>query len=128
MDTPNHQLEDRFILHWLDDSRSHRILWILDLLNLDYEVKIYLRHPETWRGPLQLFDAHQLGKAPVLEVIFGDGRPPIKISELGFIIQYLLRYYDCQNIYTLPILINNWKLIIIYIILKGHYNIYKWHY
>lgn len=98
MDTPNHQLEDRFILHWLDDSRSHRILWILDLLNLDYEVKIYLRHPETWRGPLQLFDAHQLGKAPVLEVIFGDGRPPIKISELGFIIQYLLRYYDCQNI------------------------------
>ena len=68
MDTPNHQLEDRFILHWLDDSRSHRILWILDLLNLDYEVKIYLRHPETWRGPLQLFDAHQLGKAPVLEL------------------------------------------------------------
>ena len=61
-------------------------------------MKIYLRHPETWRGPLQLFDVHQLGKAPVLEIIFGDGRPPIKITELGFIIQYLLRVYDKENI------------------------------
>ncbi|RCK64577.1 Glutathione S-transferase 1 [Candida viswanathii] len=91
-------LEDRFILHWLDDSRSHRILWLLEILNLDYEVKIYLRHPETWRGPLQLFDVNQLGKAPVLEVIFADGRPPISLSELGFIMQYLLRYYDPEHI------------------------------
>ncbi|MCP8718668.1 MAG: glutathione S-transferase [Asgard group archaeon] len=82
----------------LDDSRSHRILWLLEILQLDYEVKIYLRHPETWRGPLQLFDVHQLGKSPVLEIIFADGRPPIKIAELGFIIQYLLRYYDTDNI------------------------------
>ncbi|RCK64364.1 Glutathione S-transferase 1 [Candida viswanathii] len=91
-------LEDRFILHWLDDSRAHRILWLLDILQLDYEVKIYLRHPETWRSPLQLFDVHQLGKSPVLEIVFADGRPRIKMTELGFIMQYLLRYYDPRNI------------------------------
>ncbi|RCK57819.1 Glutathione S-transferase 1 [Candida viswanathii] len=91
-------LEDKFILHWLDDSRAHRILWLLDILQLDYEVKIYLRHPETWRSPLQLFDVHQLGKSPVLEIVFADGRPQIKMSELGFIMQYLLRYYDPRNI------------------------------
>ena len=45
-----------------------------------------------------MFDVHRLGKAPVLEIIFGDGRPPIKITELGFIIQYLLRVYDKENI------------------------------
>lgn len=71
---------------------------MLELLQLDYEVKIYLRHPQTWRGPLQLFDVHQLGKAPVLEIIFADGRPSIKMAELGFIMQYLLRYYDPNNI------------------------------
>ncbi|CAD1811058.1 Glutathione S-transferase, C-terminal domain family protein [Candida parapsilosis] len=90
---PGHP-EDRFILHWLDDSRSQRILWLLEILQLDYEVKIYLRHPETWRGPVQLFDAHPTGKAPVLEIIFGDGRPSMKLAESGFIMQYLLRFYD----------------------------------
>ncbi|KAK6868833.1 Glutathione S-transferase 1 [Candida tropicalis] len=89
---------DRFILHWLDDSRSQRILWVLEILQLDYEVKIYLRHPQTIRAPLQLFDVHKLGKSPVLEIIFGDGRPSIKMAESGFIMQYLLRYYDTNNI------------------------------
>lgn len=73
---------------------------MLDLLELDYEVKIYLRHPETWRGPLALFDVHPTGKAPILEVIFGDGRPPIKLAETGHIMQYLLRNYDPKYILT----------------------------
>ena len=91
----------------LDDSRSQRILWVLEILQLDYEVKIYLRHPQTIRAPLQLFDVHKLGKSPVLEIIFGDGRPSIKMAELGFIMQYLLRYYDTNNILNQLILINN---------------------
>ncbi|CAK9439151.1 uncharacterized protein LODBEIA_P33750 [Lodderomyces beijingensis] len=92
--------EDRFILHWLDDSRAQRILWLLEILQLDYEVRIYLRHPQTWRGPMQLFDVHQTGKSPIVEIIHGDGRPPIKIAESGFIISYILRNYDPNYILT----------------------------
>ncbi|EGW31693.1 uncharacterized protein SPAPADRAFT_62299 [Spathaspora passalidarum NRRL Y-27907] len=91
--------QDRFILHWLDDSRANRILWALELLQLDYEVKVYLRHPQTWRGPLELFKEHPLGKVPILEIIFADPRrPPVKLVESGFIMQYLLKNYDPNHI------------------------------
>ncbi|CAI5758259.1 unnamed protein product [Candida verbasci] len=94
---PGHP-EDRFILYYLDDSRAQRILWLLEALQLDYEVKIYLRNPNTWRGPIQLFEGHPTGKSPILDVIFGDGRPPLKLAESGFIMQYLLRFYDSNYI------------------------------
>lgn len=89
---------DRFLLHWLDQSRSHRILFLLELLGLDYDVEIYLRHPETWRGPLELFQIHPSGKAPILEIFFADGRPSLKLAESGLIMQYLLKHYDPNNI------------------------------
>lgn len=89
---------DRFLLHWLDQSRSHRILFMLELLGLDYDVEVYLRHPETWRGPLDLFLVHPTGKAPILEIFFADGRPSLKLAESGLIMQYLLKHYDPHNI------------------------------
>lgn len=72
----------------------------MEVLDLEYEVKVYLRHPQTWRGPPELFKAHPLGKAPVLEVIFGDGSPPLKLAETGLIFQYLLNNYDHENLLT----------------------------
>lgn len=84
----------------LDDSRAQRIIWILELLELEYDVKIYLRHPKTFRGPKELYDVHPLGKSPVLEIIRGDGKPAMKLAESGFIIQYLLRHYDPHHILT----------------------------
>lgn len=85
---------DKFTLYWLDESRSHRIMWLLELLELDYEVDIYLRDPQTWRGPPELFQLHPLGKAPVLEIKFADGRPDLQLAESGLIVQYLLKHYD----------------------------------
>ncbi|RLV94930.1 Glutathione S-transferase 1, partial [Spathaspora sp. JA1] len=83
----------------LDDSRANRILWALELLELDYEVKVYLRHPQTWRGPLELFKEHTLGKVPILEIIFADpAKEPIKLVETGFMMQYLLRHYDPKHV------------------------------
>lgn len=84
----------------LDQSRAHRILWLLELLGLDYDVKVYLRHPSTWRGPSSLLKVHPTGKSPILEVKFGDGREPLILAESGFIIQYLLKNYDNDNLYT----------------------------
>lgn len=73
-------------------------MWMLEVLNLDYEIDIYLRHPETLRGPAELFQVHPLGKAPVLDIKFADGSPDLQLAESGLITQYLLKHYDPKNI------------------------------
>lgn len=82
----------------LDQSRAHRILWLLELLGLDYDIKIYLRHPTTWRAPPELLKIHPSGKSPILEIIPGDGLEPIQLAESGFMIQYLLKNYDPEHL------------------------------
>ena len=77
-----------------DNSRSHRIAWLLDILDLNYEVKLYLRNPNTMRVLKDLMKVHPLGKVPIVEIIFADGQEPLQLVESGFIIQYLLKYYD----------------------------------
>lgn len=56
------------IVHHLEKSRSHRLLWMLEELELSYEMKTYERDPVTIRAPESLRKVHPLGKAPVLEV------------------------------------------------------------
>jgi len=76
------------VVHHLADSRSQRILWLLEELDLDYEVKRYERDPKTYLAPPELKALHPLGKAPLLE---DNG---IVIAETGAIIEYLLETYD----------------------------------
>ncbi|KAM9909927.1 hypothetical protein OXX69_004976 [Metschnikowia pulcherrima] len=89
---------DKFTLYWLNDSRSHRIMWILEILQLDYEIEIFLRDPDTWRAPPELFHVHPLGKSPVLDINFADGRPGVQLAESGLIVQYLLKHYDPKSV------------------------------
>lgn len=93
------QLNKSIILTYtrINDSRAHRILWILEILNLDYEVLLHFRDPQTWRCNT-LFDVHPLGKAPILLIDFADGQPQLELLESGLIIQYLLKNYDPNNI------------------------------
>ena len=72
------------ILHHLNNSRSQRIIWLLEELGVEYEIKPYQRDPDTQRAPAELKAVHQLGKSPVLE---DDG---LIIAETGAIIVYLL--------------------------------------
>jgi glutathione S-transferase len=74
-------------LHHLNNSRSQKILWLLEELELPYELVRYQRDPETLMGPLALKALHPLGKSPVLEE---EGR---LLSESGAITQYLLARY-----------------------------------
>jgi glutathione S-transferase len=74
-------------LHHLNNSRSQKILWLLEELELPYELVRYQRDPETLMGPPALKTVHPLGKSPVLEE---DGR---LLSESGAITQYLLDRY-----------------------------------
>lgn len=74
-------------IHHLNNSRSQKILWLLEELELPYEIIAYQRDPETLMGPPALKAAHPLGKSPVLDE---DGK---LLSESGAITQYLLDRY-----------------------------------
>jgi glutathione S-transferase len=74
-------------LHHLNDSRSQRILWLLEELGLAYEIKRYQRDATTRLAPPELAAIHPLGKSPVVV----DGA--IKIAESGAIVDYLIRTY-----------------------------------
>lgn len=72
------------VLHHLNNSRSQRILWLLEELEVPYEVKRYERDLKTMRAPDSLTAIHPLGKSPVLE---HDGRT---FAETGAIVEYIL--------------------------------------
>jgi glutathione S-transferase len=74
-------------LHHLNDSRSQRILWLLEELGLPYEMKRYQRDAKTRLAPPELSEVHPLGKSPVIT----DGN--IKIAESGAIVDYIIRTY-----------------------------------
>jgi glutathione S-transferase len=73
-------------VHHLNNSRSQRIIWLLEELGLDYEVKRYERQP-TQLAPESLKSVHPLGKSPV---ITDDGKV---IAESGAIVDYLIETY-----------------------------------
>ncbi|WP_425063945.1 glutathione S-transferase family protein [Pyruvatibacter mobilis] len=72
------------IIHHLNNSRSQRILWLLEELGAEYEIKFYQRN-EINRAPPELKQAHPLGKSPIIE----DGN--FKIAESGAAVDYLIR-------------------------------------
>lgn len=74
-------------VHHLNNSRSQRVLWLLEELGLRYEIKKYQRDPDTLLAPASLRDVHPLGKAPVLT---DDGQT---IAESGAMIEYVLDRY-----------------------------------
>ncbi|MCM2291268.1 glutathione S-transferase [Allorhizobium sp. BGMRC 0089] len=73
-------------VHYLENSRAHRILWLLEELGLDYEVKSYARGRDM-RAPQRLKAVHPLGKSPVIE---DGGRV---YAESGAIMEYLIDTY-----------------------------------
>jgi glutathione S-transferase len=54
------------VVHHLNRSRSHRVLWLLEELGLDYEIVRYERDPKTMLAPASLKRVHPLGKSPVI--------------------------------------------------------------
>lgn len=74
-------------VHHLNDSRSQRVLWLLEELGLLYDIKKYQRDPATMLAPLSLLQVHPLGKSPVIT----DGE--LTVAESGAIIEYLVERY-----------------------------------
>jgi len=75
------------IVHHLNNSRSQRVLWLLEELNIPYEIKHYERDKVTMRAPRSLEAVHPLGKSPV---ITDNG---VTVAESGAIIEYLANLY-----------------------------------
>ncbi|TXD98266.1 glutathione S-transferase [Psychrobacter frigidicola] len=77
-------------LHHLENSRSFRILWLLEELGVDYKLTSYKRN-KAYLAPDSLKKIHPLGHAPILEV---DNQA---LVESGFIIEYLIKHYDTEQ-------------------------------
>jgi glutathione S-transferase len=75
------------IVHHLNNSRSQRVLWLLEELGLDYELRRYERDPATMLAPPELRAIHPLGKSPVISD--GDN----VLAESGAILEYLVETY-----------------------------------
>jgi glutathione S-transferase len=75
------------VVHHLNDSRSQRILWLLEELGAPYEIKRYQRDAATRLAPPELKEVHPLGKSPVIT----DGAETI--AESGAIVDYIVRKY-----------------------------------
>lgn len=73
------------VVHHLNESRSQRVLWLLEELGQPYEIRHYARDTTTRLAPPELKAVHPLGKSPVLEV---DG---LTLIESGAIVDYLIR-------------------------------------
>jgi glutathione S-transferase len=80
------------IVHHLENSRSQRILWMLEELGLDYQIKRYERDRKTMLAPPELKRVHPLGKSPVIEDRDADGGRVI--AETGAIAEYLVEKAD----------------------------------
>ena len=75
------------VVHHLNNSRSQRILWLLEELGVPYEIKHYQRDPATMLAPPSLRAVHPLGKSPV---VTDEGKT---LAESGAIIEYLVERY-----------------------------------
>jgi len=77
-------------VHHLNNSRSQRVLWLLEELQVPYEVVPYQRDPRTMLAPAALRKVFPLGKAPVIE---DGGRT---LAETGLIVEYLVECHGPQ--------------------------------
>lgn len=75
------------VVHHLNNSRSQRVLWLLEELGIEYEIKFYERDPKTMMAPESLRQVHPLGKSPVIT------DADLTIAESGAIIEYIVDRY-----------------------------------
>ena len=80
------------LVHHLNDSRSQRVLWLLEELGVPYEIKKYQRDAKTMLAPPELRAVHPLGKSPVVS----DG--DVTVAETGAIVEYLLDRYGAGRL------------------------------
>jgi glutathione S-transferase len=84
------------VVHHLNNSRSQRVLWLLEELGVEYDIKRYQRDATTMLAPASLRAVHPLGKSPVIT----DG--DLTIAESGAIVEYLVDRYGAGRLIPAP--------------------------
>ena len=79
-------------VHHLNNSRSQRVLWLLEELGLEYQIKRYARDPKTMLAPPELRSVHPLGKSPVIT------DEALTLAESGAILEYLIDSYGAGRL------------------------------
>jgi glutathione S-transferase len=80
------------VVHHLNNSRSQRVLWLLEELGLPCEIKAYERDPKTQLAPAALREVHALGKSPVIT------EDEVTVAESGAIIEYLVERHGAGRL------------------------------
>jgi glutathione S-transferase len=86
------------VLHHLNQSRSQRVLWLLEELGLPYEIRFYERNATTMLAPPELKKVHPLGKSPVIT----DADAGLTLAESGAILEYLVQRYGDGRFRPVP--------------------------
>jgi len=76
----------------LEQSRSHRILWLLEELKLKYELKTFKRRADKL-APAELKEVHPLGKSPIITIEAPGTSKPLVLAESGAIVEYLVDHF-----------------------------------
>lgn len=83
--------QPKIILHWLEKSRSQRIVWLLEECKVPYEIKTYKRVNKL--APPELKKVHPLGKSPVVTVQAPGQAEPLVLAESSAICEYLIDHF-----------------------------------
>ncbi|KAK1768485.1 hypothetical protein QBC33DRAFT_535134 [Phialemonium atrogriseum] len=78
-------------LHWLNGSRAQGTLWLLEQLEIPYELEIYHRD-KSMLAPAELAKLHPLGKSPVVTITPPGASEPIVLAESAFIVEYMCEH------------------------------------
>ncbi|MFT5683050.1 MAG: glutathione S-transferase [Myxococcota bacterium] len=105
-------------VHHLNRSRSTRILWMLEELELPYTLKVYKRNPKTMRAPPELAEVHPLGRAPVVSVgeqvlaesgaileHFADSHPTLRPTDPAALQEYRFWLHYAEGSLMPPLLV-----------------------
>ncbi|KAI9734889.1 MAG: hypothetical protein M1834_001969 [Cirrosporium novae-zelandiae] len=84
--------KSKITLYWLEQSRSQRILWLLEELSLPYNLQTFKRGSDM-RAPPELKEIHPLGKSPVIAIEPAGGGERIVLAESGNIVEVLCEFY-----------------------------------
>lgn len=82
-------------VHWLNKSRGQRIVWLLEELNLEYNIKVYMRDANKRAGP-DLKAVHPLGKSPTVTIRPAGSEKDIVITESETIMEYICDHFGQQ--------------------------------
>ncbi|KAF1950030.1 glutathione transferase [Byssothecium circinans] len=93
----SNQQDAKITVHWLNRSRGQRIIWLLEELKLEYEIKVYKRD-KNMRAPPELKAIHPLGKSPCVEIEAPGLAKPLVLAESGPIVEYIYEHFGRQHV------------------------------